>query len=87
MAPPRKSDDQRHMFRCVGAFAVYRDGVPHVYADGVEVLDDDPILKTHREHFEPAAARVLRRPRVEQATAAPGETRRISTLEQEPNNG
>lgn len=82
----RARDEQRHLLRCVEPFAVFHGSVPSVYGAGAEVLDDDPILKTHRAHFEPAEARVLKRTRVEQATAAPGELRRVSTVE-EPTDG
>lgn len=85
MARPR--EEQRQLFRCTNPFSVFRRGIPEVYGAGEEVLDDNPILKTHRDHFEPAAERVLRRTRVEQATAAPNELRRVTTVEQEPPNG
>ena len=63
------------MYRCVEPFATFRDGIPEVYGATAEVLEGDPILKSHRAHFEPVSDRVLRRARVEQATAAPGELR------------
>jgi hypothetical protein len=62
-------------YRCISPFAVYRDGVPEVYATGEEVLEGDPVLKTHAAMFEPSSARLVRRAPVEQATAAPGELR------------
>lgn len=70
--------DASEIYRCVEAFAIYRDGVPVVYGNGAEVMGSDPILRTHRLHFEPAVERVLRRSGVEQATAAPGEFRDVS---------
>jgi hypothetical protein len=82
---PRARDEQRPLWRCVEPFAVYRGTVPDVYAEGQEVLDNDPILTTHRSHFEPAAARVVRRAPVEQTTAAPGETRPASMTVEVPN--
>lgn len=72
---PRSQPDQRSLYRCTSPFSVFRDGVPVVYNGDQEVLEDDPILKTHRHHFEPASDRVLQRTRVEEATAAPGELR------------
>lgn len=83
----RREEQQRQLYRCTNPFAVVRAGVPEVYGADAEVLDDDPILKTHRDHFEPAAARALRRSRVEQATAAPNELRRVTTVEQENPDG
>lgn len=80
----RQREEQRQLYRCVNPFSVFRGQVPEVYGAGEEILDDNPILKTHPDHFEPATDRVLRRTRVEQATAAPNELRRISTVE-EPN--
>jgi hypothetical protein len=63
------------LWRCTSSFAVFHGGVPTVYGEGQEVLDDDPILTTHRSYFEPATAQFARRSAVEQATAAPGEIR------------
>jgi len=68
--------------------------MPVVFGAGSEVMGDDPILRTHAHHFEPAAAQVLRRSRVEQATAAPGEIRppvipvaTTITTDEEPTDG
>jgi hypothetical protein len=69
--------DSNEIFRCVAPFAIYRNGVPVVFSDGYEVMGSDPILRTHREHFQPAVERILRRQAVEQATAAPGELRTL----------
>jgi hypothetical protein len=80
---PRGRDEQRALWRCVNPFSIFRGGVPEVYADGHEVLDNDPILKTHRDHFEPAAERVTRRTPVEQTTAAPGEYRTVQPAVEE----
>lgn len=77
-----RREEQRTLYRCVHPFSVFQGKVPTVYGAGEEVLDDNPILKTHRSHFEPAADRVLRRTRVEQATAAPNELRRVTTVEE-----
>ena len=64
-----------NLHRCVNPFAIVVNGVWRVYAAGDEVLDSDPILKTHGDNFEPAAERVLARSRIEQTTADPGEYR------------
>lgn len=72
----------RTVYRCVEPFAIFKDGRPEVYGEGVEVLDGDPILKTHRTHFEDSVSRVLRSRNVEQATAAPGERRTVTTIPQ-----
>jgi hypothetical protein len=72
---PRSQPDQRHLLRCSDPFTVWKDGVPVVYSSDREIFEDDPILKTHRHHFEPASDRVLQRTRTETATASPGELR------------
>ena len=59
----------RTVWRCVEPFAVREGRVLNVYGQGQEVLDDHPILKTHRTHFRPASEQV------ERMTAAPGELR------------
>ena len=66
----------RTVYRCTESFSP--DGRT-VWAEGDEVLDGEPILKTHRAFFEEAASRVMRSRHVEQATAAPGELRTVST--------
>lgn len=75
-APPRV------VYRCIEPFVTFRGGVPLVFSDGEEVLDDDPILLSCGRNFEPVSDRVLRRTgrRVEQATAAPGELRHTTTV-------
>lgn len=78
--PRTRDEQQRQVYRCTEPFAIYRDGVPVVFGADQEVLDDDPILKTHRTHFEPAAARAMRRAQVEQTTAAPGEYRSVAPV-------
>lgn len=78
----RDDTKPRTLFRCTEAFAVFTNGVPDVFAEGREVLDGDPILKTHRAHFEDATSRVMRSREVEKATAAPGELRAVSTSHQ-----
>lgn len=78
MARPARVEPSE-IYRCVEAFAIFRGGVPAVYSDGFEVLGSDPILRTHRAHFQPATDQILRRQSVEQATAAPGEMRSITS--------
>lgn len=72
MSRSASRSDQPELYRCIEPFSVFRNGVPLVFNGNTEVLGDDPILKTHRSHFEPAANRLRA---VEQATAAPGELR------------
>jgi hypothetical protein len=69
----------RTVYRCTEAFAIYKDGAPLVFTDGQEVLEGDPILKSHRQHFETSESRVMRTRQIEQATAAPGELRTVTT--------
>jgi hypothetical protein len=70
------------MKRCIEPFATASQrGVSRVYAAGDEVLDDDPILRTHGKFFEDAEVELQRRrghEAVERATAAPGERRQLS---------
>lgn len=63
------------VYRCINAFSVFRGGVPLVYGSDSQVLGTDPILETHRDHFEPIADRLVARRGVEQATAVPGQLR------------
>ena len=63
------------MYRCIESCATFVDGIPLLYANGAEVLADDPILKSHAQLCEPASARLVRAGRVERATAEPGEKR------------
>lgn len=67
--------------RCVQPFVIWPAGAPVAYTAGRLVEDSDPILKTHRHHFEAAEA-VARRntaARVEAASAAPGELRTVTS--------
>lgn len=72
-------------YRCNNAF-FYGE---RLVAGGVEVDAEDPILRTHREHFvavdgpapEPPAART------EVATAAPDEMRTLSAPKRAPGRG
>lgn len=85
---PRTREVHQPLWRCTESFMIPgANGVPEVFAEGDEILDSDPILKTHRHMFEPAAARVLRRSPVEQTTAAPGEVRPAVTTTKEIPNG
>lgn len=62
------------IFTPTDAFVVSIDGVDEVFTPNrTFVADDDPILRTHGHLF--AHVRTRRFARVEQATAAPGETR------------
>jgi hypothetical protein len=72
-------ENPRQIWRCTNAFAT-AGKVPRVVGGGEEVLDDDPILKTHRAHFVLAADRLVERaaPQFEQATAAPNELRTVT---------
>jgi len=55
-----------------GGFAVFnQDGIPRAYASGQLVLPDDPIVRSHGHMLEPAETGI------EQATASPGERRRL----------
>jgi hypothetical protein len=63
---------QPELFRCTESFAVQIDGISTVFTAGAEVLGTDPILKTHGQFFEAAAARLLRQHVVEHTTAEPG---------------
>ena len=67
--------------RCVHPFTIWPDGVPTTFTAGRLIEDSDPILKTHRHHFEAVEAVVRRQSaaRAEAASAAPGELREVST--------
>jgi len=81
-------------YRCKGGFAIHTGSGPVVYAGGRLVGDDDPILRTHGQLFEPVEVQVQRQeqaPRaataVETATAAPGEVRQTSTVRKRVGQG
>lgn len=66
--------------RCTKSFSAYVDGSPRVVRAGQLVEDDDPIVKGREASFESVDAHLAaRRPRVEQATADPGEQRNLTT--------
>jgi hypothetical protein len=60
-------------FRCINAF-MFGD---NVYPNGYEAADDDPILRTHGDHFAEVDHSTLSRA-VEQAVAEPGGMRAVS---------
>lgn len=67
--------------RCVQPFVIWPAGAPVAYTAGRLVEDSDPILKTHRHHFEAVEAVARRNTaagRIEAATAAPGELRTVT---------
>ncbi len=59
------------------SFAVAtKNGIPRVITPDTPLWSDDPIVKKHRDSFEPLADQVARRaPVVHTATAVPGEVR------------
>lgn len=68
--------------RCVAAFAASADGVPRMYTVGMLVDASDPVIKGREGLFEDVdthmADKAARQaPRVEQATAEPGEKRSV----------
>jgi hypothetical protein len=68
------------MKRCTESFTIWRDGAPVAFVNGQLVEDKHPILKTHKHLFAELEASAGQAPPaqlkpVEQATAAPGETR------------
>lgn len=65
--------------RCKEPFSCDVDGVPRTVPAGTLLDSDDPIVKGREKLFEPVDAFMERRaPRVEQATAEPGEKRSLS---------
>ena len=69
--------------RCVAAFAASVDGVPRMYTVGMLVDASDPVIKGREGLFEDVdthmADKAARQaPRVEQATAEPGEKRSVA---------
>lgn len=67
-------------YRCINAFWVGEK----VYPGGVEVVEGDPILETHRAHFTATESAPPAAVRIEQATAAPQELRTVSTTSRPP---
>ena len=64
--------------RCKEPFAADIAGVPRVVAAGQLLDSNDPIIKGRDRFFEPVDVFMERRaPRVEQATAEPGEKRSL----------
>ncbi|CAL9302782.1 MULTISPECIES: hypothetical protein [Streptomyces] len=65
--------------RCKKSFAAYANGTPRVVKTGQLVSDDDPIVTGREANFESVDDHLAgRRPRVEQATADPGEPRDLT---------
>ncbi|MGW4950666.1 hypothetical protein [Streptomyces parvulus] len=65
--------------RCKKSFSAYVSGSPRVVKTGQLVPDDDPIVKGREASFESVDAHLAaRRPRVEQATADPGQPRDLT---------
>jgi hypothetical protein len=68
--------------RCVAAFAASVDGVPRMYTVGQLVDASDPVIKGREALFEDVETHMADKaarqaPRVEQATAEPGEKRSV----------
>lgn len=68
--------------RCVAAFAASVDGVPRMYTVGQLVDASDPVIKNREGLFEDVETHMADKaarqaPRVEQATAEPGEKRSV----------
>lgn len=68
--------------RCVAAFAASVDGVPRMYTVGQLVDASDPAVKGRESLFEDVETHMADKaarqaPRVEQATAEPGEKRSV----------
>jgi len=65
--------------RCTHAFTTEIDGVPRVVTGGQLVDSDDPVVAGREHLFEAVDTYMARRKSVEEATAAPGEVRTVST--------
>lgn len=68
--------------RCTSAFAASVDGVPRMYTVGQLVDASDPVIKGREGLFEDVETHMADKaarqaPRVEQATAEPGEKRSV----------
>ncbi|WP_406730898.1 hypothetical protein [Streptomyces sp. NBC_01794] len=73
--------------RCVAAFAASADGTPRMYTVGLLVDASDPIIKGREHLFEDVETHVADKaarqaPKVEQATAEPGEKRSVAPRQQ-----
>ncbi len=66
--------------RCTKPFATITNGVPRVVTAGDIVADDDPVVTGRESSFEDVEAAVARSvaQQVEQATAVPGQRRKLS---------
>lgn len=67
------------ILRCTSPFATWINGVPRVVANDELVDSSDPVVKGREGNFVPVEQSVAHRSTVEQATAAPGEARTVST--------
>lgn len=81
----------RNVYICTEPFATVINGARQVYSSGRMVLDDDPVQPAKRGNFEEICSYVERTSRppvrhrtpapvVEEATAVPGEKRRLGGL-------
>jgi hypothetical protein len=73
--------------RCTSAFAASVDGVPRMYTVGQLVDASDPVIKGREGLFEDVETHMADKaarqaPRVEQATAEPGERRSVTPRQQ-----
>lgn len=73
--------------RCVAAFADSPNGVPRMFTVGQLVDASDPVIKGRESHFEDVETHMADKaarqtPRVEQATAEPGEKRSVAPRQQ-----
>lgn len=66
----------------IAPFATYDTGFPKVVRRGQTYSADDPLVRRYPERFRSLGRDQERQ--VEQATAAPGETRRVQIPEPEP---
>lgn len=67
------------ILRCISPFAARHDNAPRVVGLGELVDAGDPIVKGREHLFEPVETFMSRRSTVEEATAAPGSVRTVST--------
>lgn len=65
--------------RCKSSFAVQIGGAPRVVPAGALLDESDPVIKGREAYFEDVETYVSdRAPKVEQATAEPGERRSVT---------
>lgn len=73
--------------RCTSAFAASVDGVPRMYTVGQLVDASDPVIRGREALFEDVETHMADKaarqaPKVEQATAEPGERRSVTPRQQ-----